>query len=258
MREAINFTFDGISSEDMGVIIASPTGGLYDEFFLPRRSIVEVKIPKKHIPYHQRMELEPISFSLTIFIEEWDERDNLRQIARWLFQDFYKPLVFETNPDRIFYAMFHGDSRLKHNGAKQGYIELDVRCNSPFTYSRTQEVETLEVRATNINNLLSIFNEGDMSIKPRAWITKRVAGGSITITNESNEQLITIDNLLLDEEVFIDFENVEIISSLETSDVYHYDNHNGIWLELIEGDNSLSFIGDFDIRFEFERVYFAD
>lgn len=258
MREAINFTFDGISSEDMGVMIASPDGGLYDESFMPQRSIVEVKIPKKHLPYYQRVEYEPLSFSLTIFISEWQERDNLRQIARWLFQDFYKPLIFDTNPNRVFYAIIEGDPRLKHNGAKQGYVEIDIRCNSPFTYGHTQEIEGIEVRVTNPTNETTIYNEGDMTIKPRAWITKKVSSGSINIANESNNQLVILNNLQLDEEVFIDFENLEIVSSLESLGVYHFDDHNDVWLELIEGDNFLSFIGDFDIRFEFEKVYLAD
>src|SRR5690606_18530223 len=97
MREAINFSFDGIASEDMGVHIASTESGLYEEVFLPTREIIEIKIPHRNKPYLQRVELEPLSFPLTIFIHEWQSRDNLRQIARWLYQDFYKPLIFDSN-----------------------------------------------------------------------------------------------------------------------------------------------------------------
>lgn len=257
MREAIQFTFDGISSEDMGVHIASPNGGLYEETFLPNRRIIETTVAKKDKPYFQRVEHEPLSFSLSFFIHEWRNRDNLRQIARWLFKDYYKPLYFETNPDRIFYAIVEGSSSLMHNGCKDGYITLNVRCNSAYTYSNVFEAD-YESLVLNPSNSLAIYNEGDMTIKPKVWITKTVSNGSISIENEANDQIIVMNNLQLNEQVYIDFENEEIVSSLESLTVYRYKDHNNIWLELIEGDNSLTFIGDFDIQIEYELVYLAD
>lgn len=262
MREATFFTFDNISSEDMGVQVASPNGGLFEEIFLPRRTIIETRTTGKEKPYFQRVVNEPLSFSLTFFIFEWEKRDNLRQIARWLFQDYYKPLWFDTKPERIFYVIVEGDSNLFHNGIKDGYVTLSFRGDSPYTYSPIQTVDTIKSRVLNTSNQFSIFNEGDLPTKAKMWITKRLGKGDVTIKNKDIEnnitQTFTIKNLQLNEKVFIDCDNEEIISDLQYLNIYHYDDHNGIWLELVEGENTLEFVGDFDVELEYEMFYLAE
>lgn len=261
MREAMNFIFNGVSSEDMGVVIASPKGGLYEEDFLPQRSIVETKIPNRNNPYFQRVETTPLSFSLTIFIEEWEERDNLRQIAKWLYLPYYKPLVFSSNLNRIYYAMFIENSSLVHNGGHEGYIELNVRCSSPYTYSPVEETPVFEARMPNTNNSMVIYNTGDITIKPKMWITKRIDKGDIDIVNETNGQKVIFKNLQVDEQVFVDFDREDIVSSLQFLTVYRYDDHNNVWLELEEsydGENKLKFTGNFDIFFSYEMQYLME
>ncbi|WP_341323359.1 phage tail domain-containing protein [Solibacillus sp. FSL H8-0523] len=257
MREAVHFTFDNISSEDMGVHIISLGEGLFQESFLPRRSIVEQRVANQNKPYHTRVDIEPLAFTLRVFISEWRERNNLRQIARWLFQPYYKPLTFDTKPGFILYAMVEGDSTLTHNGAKDGYFDINIRCNSPFMYSPATTTDIVQSR-TSTTNHYSIYNEGDFVIKPKVWITKKIANGSISIINDTTDQTTTLTNLQFNEEIFIDFENEEIISSLENVNVYRYANHNNVWLEFQLDSNSLRFIGDFDIYFEYEFVYLAE
>lgn len=261
MREAISFIYNGVASEDMGVIIASPNGGLFEEDFLPKRTIIEAKIPYRDNPYHQRVELEPLSFSLTIFISEWKERDNLRQIAKWLYQPYYKPLVFGTNLNRIYYALFEGDSRLFHNGSKDGYITLNVRCNSPYTNSEVKTTDVVSSRIFNPANEESIYNLGDFEIKPKAWIKKTVSAGDVQIENLSNGQIVKIKGIQNGEEIFIDFNREEIVSSLEYLNVYRHDDHNNVWLTLeneFDGENQLKFTGDFDIHFSYEMKYLME
>lgn len=261
MREATFFTFDGISSEDMGVRVVNTDGALFEEIFLPRRSIVETQAANREKPYFQRVVNEPLSFPLTFFIYEWQKRDNLRQIARWLFQDYYKPLWFDTNPERIFYGIVEGDSTLLHNGLKEGYITLNIRCDSPYTYSPVQTVDTLESRASNTFNQFTIYNEGGLPTKPKLWITKRLGDGDVAVKNKSTNQTLTIKGLQNNEQVFIDCENEEIISDLQYLNVYHYDNHNDVWIELgvdESAENTLEFIGDFDIKLEYEMIYLAE
>lgn len=251
MRESLHFTFDNISSEDMGVVIASPNGGLFQETFLPTRRIIESSVTNKR--YFKRVESEPLSFSLTFYIAEWRDRDNLRQIARWLFQDYYKPLWFDTNPERIYYAIIEGDSSLFHNGCKDGYIELNIRCDSPYSYSPTQYAS-----ASSADGQMTIFNEGDLTIKPKARIKKSSVDGDIEIRNTTTSQIIKFSNIQHDEEIFIDFENEEIVSSLQYLNIYRFENFNNEWLELVLDENTLEFIGDFDIEFEYELTYLAE
>ncbi len=46
MLENTSFTFNRISSEDMGVMMINPSSGLYEETFLPSRNIVETSVFK--------------------------------------------------------------------------------------------------------------------------------------------------------------------------------------------------------------------
>lgn len=249
IREAINFNYAGIASEDMGVILASPESGLYNEHFLADRKIIETVIPNRNKRYFQRVVREPLSFPLSIFIIEWRDRDNLRQIQDWLDQEYYKPLMFDSQPGRIYYAMLEGASSITHNGSQDGYVTLNVKCNSPYSYSFpiTHELTgNLEV---------VIFNEGDITVKPKANIIYHGADGNLTLTNASNGQNITFTNLQVDEEIFIDFENETILSSLEYLGVYRYDDHNDKWLELIVGDNLIEVLGDCSIKLTYELVY---
>lgn len=115
-------------------------GGLYQEPFLPERRIVEKKIANREKPYFQTIEQEPLQFPMTIIMTEWQNYDIKRRIARWLFQDYYKPLYFESNPERIYYAIIEGASEIFHNGvtdynASHAYINVNVRCDSPYAYT---------------------------------------------------------------------------------------------------------------------------
>lgn len=156
MKQSINFRYDGIHSQDMGVFIAWDSDGLFEENFLPERKIVEKKIANREKPYFQRVEHEPLSFSLSFAIADWESTETLRRLARWFFQPYYKPLVFDSNPDRVFYAIFEGDSSVFHNGMGEGYIELNIRCDSPYGYSHEQTKENIEFRDSNIGATVKI------------------------------------------------------------------------------------------------------
>lgn len=151
--------FDGISSKDMGVVIASPNSGLFEDLFLPNRVIKEVVSAHNEKPYLQKVSHEPLSFPLTIFIPEFKSKSKMRKISRWLFKNYYKPLIFETNPNRIFYAIIEGDSVFKHNGIDDGYVELNVRCDSPYTY--TPEYELTNIKFMSSKNRLEIIDNAD-------------------------------------------------------------------------------------------------
>lgn len=166
MKQSIHFMYDGISSKDMGVFIAWKDDGLFEDNFLPNRKIVEKKIANREKPYFQRVEHEPLSFSLSFAIEDWEHRETLRKLARWFFQPYYKPLVFDSNPNRVFYAIFEGDSQLFHNGLKEGYIELNIRCDSPYSYTFEQTKEKIEMSDSNVGVTINLnnsnFNDGEM------------------------------------------------------------------------------------------------
>lgn len=160
MQESMVFSYDGQSSKKFGVYLAHVgSGGLYQEPFLPQRKIVEKKIANREKPYFQTIEQEPLQFPMTIVIHEWDNIHTKRQIARWLFQDYYKPLYFESNPERIYYALIEGTSEIFHNGitnqnTENAYINVNVRCDSPYAYTPEYPLPNIQFRDGNKERII--------------------------------------------------------------------------------------------------------
>lgn len=91
-----------------------------------------------------------------------------------------------------------------------------------------------------------INNEGSLNVSPKLWIRKRNGKGDIQMINHSTNQILELKNLSNGEEVYIDCENEEIVSSNQSLGVYRYDDHNDEFLELIKGENYITFSGDYD------------
>ncbi len=263
MNESIVFTYDGISSEDMGVIVISDGGGLFRETFLPTRKIIKKNVASRHTPYFKRLDEEPVSFPLEFYIEEWQNRDNLREIARWFDQEYYKPLWFESNPNRIYYALIEGSSELFHNGLKDGYVKTTVRCNSPYSYSQPMTYKT----AISGTSTHYINNDGDKPFRPYLKI-KKIGNGDINIKTYLEDKLVNDFQLtrLLDGEIIdVDCANEDIKTIYEPNDRYLFDHHNNDWLEFglgykYNGETSTKMImtGNFDLEMAYQYVYLTE
>lgn len=256
MKESTRFVFNGISSEDMGVKLIS-LDGLMRESFLPTNKIVENYINGNDKPYFDRIEKEPIEFDLTLYIEDWKSRDNIRQIARWLDVDYYKPLKFESDFHKTYQAITIGESTLNHNGLKEGYLTITMRTDSPFAYS--------DLKSYNLKSNPIIFNHGDMDIKPSFIINNGLTGtNSFEVKNLTTNQVFKLNNIHPQESVMINFEKEDVISSFEDVGVYRYKDFIGddMTLKL----DSLSHLGneflvesindDFEIGIDFIEKYF--
>ena len=123
----------------MGLINVVISSDMYDEPFLAQRNVKTQKIRGKDKSYFYEVEREPLIFRLSFaFLEIWDD-NKIRSIARWLNQDYYKEFYMSDNPNKRYFAILNDDSRLIHNGLRQGYVELDFLCDSPYIYSPIYE-----------------------------------------------------------------------------------------------------------------------
>ncbi|OME53973.1 phage tail protein [Paenibacillus odorifer] len=155
MLEGIHFFYDGVYSVDMGLLNCKIGGGMFEETFLPKRSIVETTVAGRDKPYFQSLQLEPLSFELTFAFEHGYTERKIREVARWLYQPHYKPFYTVDNPNRVFYCMVEGDSKLIHNGAKQGYITLKMRCDGAFSYTQKSLEENMKFGSTKLTKTAS-------------------------------------------------------------------------------------------------------
>lgn len=135
MKEGIDFYYDGIRSRDMGILNVQIGAAMYNEPFIAEREIKEITIRGNDKPYFQGVKRSPLSFKLSFAFDGSYDEAKIREVARWLDQDYYKPFYTTDNPERIFYCILSSGSELLHNGLKQGYLTLEMRCDSPFSYS---------------------------------------------------------------------------------------------------------------------------
>lgn len=251
IRESVSFVYDGVTSESMGIYSVSLNGGLYEEPFLAERSIDEVEVGRRNKPYFKGVKKSPYTFTLSFYFKDtWDDT-KIRNVARWLDQSYYKPLYFVDNPNRIFYCMPVGDISLIHNGLKQGYLNLTMRCDSPYSYTPMFTTPKYTLTYNTNGTSISLNNDGDTDIYPEIWIKKLTGNGDVKIVNMNygGEDFI-LTGIIKDETVYIDNENKHIESY--TVGVYRYNNFNGNYLKLLRGSNPITVYGDCEIQFRYQ------
>lgn len=243
-----NFIFDGISSEEFGILNVNMNSGMLSEMFMSSRSIKEEKIRGRDKPYFFGIEKDPFSFSLTFAFQDGYDEEKIRAVARWLCdQSYYKPMIFSEMPNRIFYCIVTDDITLVHNGLRQGYLELNFRCDSPYSYSHV----FTDVFDTEDGRTIEIDNFGDLNCSPIIMIEKTVANGDVSIVNISNGgQEMKFEDILVNEVLTIDGEHESIETDVPT--VHRYENHNEEFIELVRGRNILQLNGDFIVKFIYQ------
>lgn len=252
IRESVFFTFANRKSSDFGIYNVTTQTGLYEESFMGNRSIKEFTIRGRENPYFQEVIKDPKSFQLNFaFQDTWND-ELINEVARWLDVDFYQPLTFSEEQEKVYYVMPVNDSSLIHNGLKQGYISLTMRCDSPYSYSHTKVTPWYDCSKSDIT-MIEISNNGDKPILPQLFITK-ITSGDLTITNYSNKGEQTIFTSLFDsEELQVNGEN-EIIET-NIPNIWRYDNFNDNYLTLNYGKNTLQINGKCKIRFQYRYKF---
>lgn len=252
MREDLYFTYDGINSIDMGIIqVTTNTNGLFEESFLPSVSIIEEKIAGNDKPYYVRTNREPLSFPISILFENPLADDEIRRIGRWLNQDFYKPLIFSNYPNKIYYTKYNGNSTLFHNGLKEGYATIEMRCNSPYAYSPVYIDPLVDLSSNSVSGSTIIFtNDGDYNTSPIIYIEK-VGDGDVSIVNTTDGGIeMKITGLSNGENLIIDCETEEIETDIPG--VLRYNNHNDVYFSFPVGANNLKVYGNCKLQFKYE------
>jgi phage-related protein len=271
IRESLYFTFAGRKSSEFGILNVSVSDGLYSETFMASRTINEVKIRGREKPYFFEVNKEPLSFQLSFsFKEGWDNK-LIAEVERWLDVDFYQPLSFSENFDKVYYVMPVESTELLHNGLKQGYITLTMRCDSPYSYGRdhvTPLYTCIDTKGGTFatpyqfipddkvdGTFIEIFNYGQKDILPFITIQKD-GDGDIIVRNMSRaNSVMTFSSLLDGETVSINGENEIIETSLPNT--WRYNNFNDYYLPFFVGKNIIKVEGNCKIKFQYRYKYIS-
>ncbi len=251
IHESLYLTYDGERSDKYGVINVKTSSGLYKQHFMSQREIIESETPDNDFPYFQQIKRRPIQFDLTLYFEDGFTDDQLQDLRQLFNVDFYKPMVFGEQPEKIYYCVPVDLSELNHNGAKQGYVTISFRCNSPFSFSTFRQ-NTFDLSTNTNGTNIEIMNYGDDICLPIIEIGKYGTGTIEIINNSDSARTLSISNLQDQELVTIDCQYEDIESD---QGLLHYDDHNGIYLQLVYGKNRLHITGDCEIRFKYQFKY---
>lgn len=249
ISESLHFNYDGKSSKDFGVIHINLDSGMFDEVFVATRSIVETKVRGNDTPLFHSVEEEPLEFDLPIAFTKRFTDEDIDKVVVWLFQDRYKPLYFEDKPNRVFYCMPVGEARIVHNGLREGYVVIHMRCKSSKIESPLKLTPTYDVSDSHV---FSIKNEGHVDIFPEISIEK-IGNGHITI--EKDGEIFEIRDLTDREQIYINTEKEIIVT--DVIGITRYDNVVGDYHDMIMhiGDNEFKVTGACKITFRYKFKY---
>jgi phage-related protein len=284
MRHLTDFYFNGQYSKDLNLFNMTDEEGMLTEPLLSDLSINQELIKNNAKGYFLSKDRSPFSFQLNLGSHEKWTRERINMVSNWLDVDYFTEFYFIDEPTRRFFVMPNGTTQMIHDAMDNGYIKVEMQSNSPYSFSQlystgevdfsigggTRNIINLANETTEVvsyvpvrnlagypENIIEFTNMGDFSVLPIIRLTK-VEDGDITIFNETDEgKVFQLFGLYDQEEIYIDNENREILTDLKG--IYRYKDHNGYWLKLIKGYNSLKIIGrlkvEFIFRFQYKSVF---
>lgn len=254
IRSSLYFSYAGKKSSDFGILNINVSNGMLEEPFLSGRELREVIIKGNDIPYFQLLKRLPLSFQVNFAFENtWENTDKIREIARWLNQSYYQELFFSDDITRIYYALVIDDPILIHNGLMQGYLTLNFRCNSPYTYTPIYQSELFDFSSSS-PNIINFENKGDLECKPVLYIQK-IGAGDLSIFNLSDGNREFKFTGLSDLEEITVYNEEKIIQS--STGLLRYNNFNGNYISLLPFSiNTLNVVGTckLKIRYQFTTL----
>jgi len=267
ISQCLFFTYDGINSQDYGIINCTIDQGLYTEPFISSRSIIETAIRGRDKKYFQRTVPEHLQFSLTFAFQDNFDRDKLREVSRWLNQPFFVPLIFYDSPtmsgeETVYYALYVDSPNIVHTGYGTGYITINFHTSAPHGYSPVYKTPSTTIyeyflspwQPMPMPTNVEFENAGDISIKPIFIIRTFIPRFTIINLNNSGQKL-KFDDLSPNEVLTIDAENEIITSSV--SGVYRYNNmsQDSTFISMVVGVNTIQMVGNFEFQIKYEMKY---
>lgn len=252
IREKIRFNYDGIWSDTRNLKSVTLDNSMYTDILVASREIKETESRGNGKPLFQGVTTSPLEFEMTIAFEDRFTDSDIEDIIEWLFPDYYKPLYFESKEDRIFMAMPVSDSSLVHNGLKQGYFTIVMRCDSSYLYSPTILTETYTITPSSPLEL-TIDNDGHYVVYPEFSLYINNSGHIEIISLDDDGDIFEIRDLVKGEDIYLNSEK-EIIET-DAIGVYRYDNLIGDFPRLKKGRNRFKISGDCTIQVRYKKRY---
>lgn len=239
----------------MGVMkVTMDSGLLSEEYFLGNKEVSSFKTKSAIRTHLTSVTREPLVIPMVLFFDKNLDWDKEREIKDWLDIDEYCELRFE-NDQFVYYATLHSKPKLTHNSIDSGYIEFEFLTNSPYRFS---EVITTSNEGTNLSTMgeyttVPIMNDGDLICKPTIEIVAPNQVTDLEIRNEDTGQTFLLNGTFTNLSLTILCEKEELHSEAPFPTLY--DAHNGTFIYLQKGRNTLRMKGQFYYKITYQFVY---
>ena len=250
IKDKLHFNFDGVWSNEYGLINVVLGSGMYEETLVASRDLNETKVKGNSKPMLHGIEDSPLQLEMVLAFEEGYTDETVDAIIRWLFVDYYRPLYFEGKEDKVYMCMPVDSPQIAHNGLNEGYFTLTMRCDSSNVYS---PIVTTDLETVIGTKTITIENDGHFDIYPEISIKKNGIG---TVTIESLDddgEIFEVRDLTNQEDIYIN--SAKEIIETDLMGTYRYDKIIGEFPRLVYGQNRFKITGDCTIQFRFKNRY---
>lgn len=257
IKSSVYLMFNGINSQDYGILNVSVDSGLYQESFSAPSSIIEQTIRGRENPYFIQTKLQPKTLSLTLSLPDNFDDETIKKISRWLSGvNYYAPLIFSETPDKIYYCLLTGEPTVYHNG-NSGYLQIQMRTNSPYCFSPIYSSPLFDLSINDPTNgtEIEIVNNGDIPMFSEITV-QVINGGTFSIVNKSGSgNKLSFSSLQDNETLTVNTENEDI--QTDVPDTYRFGNitSDSVFLTFPRGINILQVFGNIKIQFKYEQRF---
>lgn len=252
---ALNFTYGNQSSMAFGVTkINLNDSVLQEETILPGRTIkAEMRRFSETMDLYSIEFEEPLSFEMELLLDDSFDRNSLRGIVRWLKRNTYLPLIFDTMPDTVFYAIMSSDFVIHHNLRNQGYLRVAVSCNAPYGFTLVQS-SPIYINSGTTDVALSANTDFDTLLVKT--LIKKVGDGDLLIKNMSNQTEFNLVGLLNGDQIILDsYNHIMSASDINDNEIIINDKKiNHSWVTFWTDNNSIRLTGDAEIQFLWQGI----
>lgn len=246
------FTYNGIHSDTYNCILASfGTNNEDTPFGFGGQSILEETINGENEPLLYGIHRNPLTITLTLYSADVWTKAKRMQVASWLLEKTYKPLISDDDTSIVYYCMCVDSPKKIMYGNEIRGIELTFRCNSAYAYTATTTlIDTVTGSKTiTIDTRTSNYKEPYKDLEIEFTLVGANTALSIVNTTDANRTL-SFSGLTALETIYINQKKKQILSSLGLERV---SKSNLTWLRLMPNVvNSLTVTGSCSITFRYK------
>ena len=253
INDGVDFIYGGISSNEIGVKIASGFGSTTRSGNVETRDIITSSTPSGTVfGFHGVKYTSPNTFDLIIynedgsFINEYQER----QYKKILMSSTFKWLSIDQDSlSGISYYCIGTKFEMLNVGTYSGGVLVSFQMDSISAWSN-QNTKIYATSGGTLNFKMNIDTDYDDEIIKPILIITPTSNGNISIKNVTRNETIAITSCVLGEEIILDGFSGKINT---TSNSLLIDRWNKRYLKLQDSSNNLVLTGNFTLEIKYRQ-----